>query len=139
MAKRSLLKRLTRFASKANKGVQKKALGLENSVSTSFNKIAGEQYVNELSQLQSYEEIHRAQQDAKERYIKLTAAAVPHKIQQFKQEFSHFRQLLSNPGEVTVGELSIFVAVLVAGYVFYRGGEILGRGDINGYKYDEQK
>ena len=135
MGKRSILKRFSRIATKVGKATEKKALNMEGSLATSVNSFAGEKYVSELSN-SSFEEVVQLQRQARERYIKLTAAAFPHKVTQFKKEFSYFRQLLSNPGEITVGELATFLAALIAGYVLYRGGEIIGRADINGYKYE---
>ena len=141
MGKRSILKRFSRIASKVGKATEKKALGMENSLATSINSFAGDKYVGELNNLESFDEITKVQREARERYFKITAAAFPHKVVQFKKEFSYFQQLLTKPGEITVGELAAFATALVAGYVLYRGGEILGRADIFGYKYEhlEQK
>ncbi|KAF0981626.1 hypothetical protein FDP41_012283 [Naegleria fowleri] len=135
MGKRSILKRFSRIATKIGKATEKKALSWENSFAASMNNLAGEQHVKELSSL-NFEEVVKAQQEARSRYFKITAAALPHKITQFKREFSYFQQRLSQPGEITVGEFAVFVGALIAGYIVYRGGEIIGRADVFGYKYE---
>jgi len=74
--------------------------------------------------------------EARENLFKTTAACLPYKVSQFKGEWSYFKEQISSPLDITVGDLKQWPAILIIGFFLFYLGLSFGRGHLHGFQYD---
>jgi hypothetical protein len=75
-----------------------------------------------------------AQYEATRRVI----ALIPYQITQFKGEYSRFKQKISNPGSLLVGDFQGWIRLVILGIFAFYIGMSIGRWHMFGFRYENE-
>lgn len=134
MGKRSVAKRLLLAASSIQKSSIRTGLKIEKAVKATAENLAGPEYIKRVAEAENEEILC---QKAREEFFKTHIAALPRKIDRFKDEYAEFKEKIKRPGDLTVDDVKAWPVVLVMAAFMFWFGKSVGRWNLVGFKYED--
>eukprot|EP01080_Neovahlkampfia_damariscottae_P012539 gene12539-6360_t len=140
MGRRSYLKRLNRTLSGIKNKFVRLGLSMEKGINVWAAETAGPELQKELaSKMNDKVGPIELSKEAQSEAMKHIIALIPHQITQFKGEYSRFKQKISNPGSLLVGDLKGWFSLLVIGFFAFYIGMSIGRWHMFGFRYENEE